>query len=205
MGGWAVVTVDDLPDYVVAGQPIKLSFVVRQHGMTPLDGLKPTVEAKLGSETALVAAQQGLGAQSGRYLATLNLPRAGDWTLTIQGGFGAQSTTILPLRAVAAGELPRALSDIERGRRLFIAKGCFTCHVNKEVTAARSMSAAPELTGRRYPAVYLAKFLANPDSNPLTQPPRNSWLKMPNLGLKDYEIASLVAMINRGGREVSAR
>jgi hypothetical protein len=53
--------------------------------------------------------------------------------------------------------------------------------------------------------VYLAKFLANPDSNPLTQPPRNSWLKMPNLGLKDYEIASLVAMINRGGREVSAR
>ena len=48
LGGWAVVTVDDLPDYVVAGQPVRLSFVVRQHGMTPLDGLRPSVEARSG-------------------------------------------------------------------------------------------------------------------------------------------------------------
>ena len=205
MGGWAVVTVDDLPDYVVAGKPINLSFVVRQHGMTPLDGLRPAVDAKLGSETVSVQAAQGPGTPAGRYLATFDLPRAGDWMLTIEGGFGAQSTTVLPLRAVRAGESPRTLSDIERGRRLFIAKGCFTCHVNTEVTAARSMTAAPELTGRRYPAAYLAKFLANPDSNPLTEIPRNSWLKMPNLGLKEREIASLVAMINSGGRQVSAR
>ncbi|HKW11433.1 MAG TPA: hypothetical protein VJO33_13705 [Gemmatimonadaceae bacterium] len=206
MGGWAVVTVDDLPDYVVADQPIKLSFVVRQHGMRPVDGLEPALDAKLGSSTISVKAQAQMSgfAESGRYVATLNLPRAGDWTVTIHSGFGAESATILPLRAVEAGAVPRALSDVERGRRLFIAKGCFTCHVNTEVTTARSVSVGPELTGRRYPAAALAKFLANPDSIQLTQLPRSAWVKMPNLGLKEREIASLVAMINTG-REVSAR
>ena len=31
-GGWASITVEDLPDYVVTGQPVKLAFTVRQHG-----------------------------------------------------------------------------------------------------------------------------------------------------------------------------
>jgi len=204
-GGWAVVTVDDLPDYVVAGQPIRLSFVVRQHGMRLLDGLEPVVDAKLGSDAIAVKAKQTNAAESGRYVATLTLPRAGEWTLTIQSGFGVQSTHSVALRAMEAGASPRALSDVERGRRLFIAKGCFTCHVNTEVTSAPSLGVGPELTGRRYPAVYLAKFLANPDSVQLTQLPRTGWVRMPNLGLKERETASLVAMINSGGRDVSAR
>ena len=33
-GGWCVVTVDDLPEYAVAGQPLALSYTVRQHGMS---------------------------------------------------------------------------------------------------------------------------------------------------------------------------
>ncbi|HKW45814.1 MAG TPA: hypothetical protein VJN70_00155 [Gemmatimonadaceae bacterium] len=202
-GGWAVVTVDDLPDYVVAGQPFQLSFVVRQHGMTPIDGLQPVIDAKLA--TSIISLKAKHATDSGHYAATLNLTRAGDWTVTIQSGFGVQSTTQVPLRVVEGGASPRALSDIERGRRLFIAKGCFTCHVNTEVTNARSLSAGPELTGRRYPPAPLAKFLSNPDSFPLTQVARPSWVKMPTLGLKDREIASLVAMINNGGRDVSAR
>ena len=43
-GGWAVVTVEDLPDYAVAGRAIPLNFTVRQHGVTLLSGLKPTIE-----------------------------------------------------------------------------------------------------------------------------------------------------------------
>ena len=49
-GGWAVVTVDDLPEYLVAGKPVTLSFVVRQHGVTPLDGLKPRITMRNGSD-----------------------------------------------------------------------------------------------------------------------------------------------------------
>ena len=203
LGGWAVVTVDDLPDYVVAGQPIRLSFVVRQHGMRPLDGLRPSVEARSGNVDISVNAQPDTG--TGRYVATLNLSRPGEWTMTIHSGFGAQSATLSPLQAVdARAARPRVLSEAERGRRLFIAKGCFTCHVNTEVTSAPSVRIGPDLTGRRYPAEPLAKFLAHPDSVQLTQLPRTGPWRMPNLGLKDREIASLVAMIN-SSRQVSAR
>ena len=201
-GGWAVVTVDDLPDYVVAGQPVRLSFVVRQHGMTPLAGLQPSVEAKFGDANVSVSAIPDTGA--GRYVATLNLPRPGDWTVTIHSGFRVSETTLPPLRTVnASTSAPRVLSDVERGRRLFIAKGCFMCHVNTEVTSAPSVRVGPDLTGRRYPAEQLAEFLAHPESVQLTQLPRTGPFRMPTLGLKEREIASLVAMIN-SGREVSA-
>jgi mono/diheme cytochrome c family protein len=202
LGGWAVVTVDDLPDYAVAGQPVTLSFVVRQHGMTPLAGLQPSVEATLGNANVLVSAIADTGA--GRYVAKVNLPRPGDWMVTIHSGFNGSRTTLPPFRTVSAGmSAPRVLSDVERGRRLFIAKGCFTCHVNSEVTSTPSVRVGPDLTGRRYPAEQLAKFLAHPESLQLTQLPRTGPFRMPNLGLKEREIASLVAMIN-SGREVSA-
>ena len=206
LGGWAVVTVDELPDYATVRQPLKLSFIVRQHGMRPLDGLQPRVEAKSGKVDMSVDALPVLGAGSGRYVATLSLPQPGDWTVTIHSGFGAQSEpTLLPLPVVDSRTAPpRAFSDADRGRRLFIAKGCFTCHVNTEVTNAQSMNIGPDLTGRRYPAEPLAKFLAHPDSIQLTRVTRPSPWKMPNLGLTEREIASLVAMIN-GGRQVSVR
>src|SRR3989442_15380910 len=41
MGGWAVVTVKDLPEYFVAGQQYTIEFQVRQHGRTLLSGLRP--------------------------------------------------------------------------------------------------------------------------------------------------------------------
>jgi len=41
MGGWAVVTVRDLPEYLVAGQQYTIEFQVRQHGRTLLSGLRP--------------------------------------------------------------------------------------------------------------------------------------------------------------------
>ena len=202
LGGWAVVTVDDLPDYAVAGQPVRLSFVVRQHGMTPLSGLRPTVEAMLGNANVLVSAIPDTGA--GRYVAKLNLSRPGDWIVTIHSGFRGSQTTLPPIRTMSARtSAPAVLSDVERGRRLFIAKGCFMCHVNSEVTSAPSVRVGPDLTGRRYPSEQLAKFLAHPESVQLTELPRTGPFRMPNLGLKDREIASLVAMIN-SGREVSA-
>ena len=47
-GGWAVITVDDFPEVVTAAQPIRLSFMVRQHGITPLGNLSPRVTATDG-------------------------------------------------------------------------------------------------------------------------------------------------------------
>src|SRR5947199_30203 len=39
-GGWAIVTLDDFPEYAVAGKPVNLTFAVRQHGVTSLPALK---------------------------------------------------------------------------------------------------------------------------------------------------------------------
>ncbi len=51
-GGWAIVTVHDLPDYAVSGRPVSLTFTVRQHGMTPLAGLKPSARHASGHPDA---------------------------------------------------------------------------------------------------------------------------------------------------------
>src|SRR6266511_5061020 len=54
-GGWASISVDDMPDYAVARQPLTLTFVVRQHGFTPLNGLEPRVEAEARRQETIAA------------------------------------------------------------------------------------------------------------------------------------------------------
>jgi mono/diheme cytochrome c family protein len=197
-GGWAVITVDDLPDYVVAGTPVKLSFAVRQHGRTLLGNLRPEVIAKgSGEEVQAVTSSSGL---RDRYAASLTIPRAGDWTVTIKSGFGPANVTLLPIKVIERGVAPpRPLPGAERGMRLFVAKGCVTCHTLEETSAWQSLNVGPSLTGRRYVPEVLATFLADPDKSPLA---RNtvSDARMPNLGLEEREIAALVSFINSTGQ-----
>ena len=44
-GGWAVITLDEIPTGVVAGEPLTIGFTVLQHGKTPMEGLDPTITA----------------------------------------------------------------------------------------------------------------------------------------------------------------
>jgi cytochrome c2 len=201
-GGWCVITVDDLPDHAVAGTPVNLSFAVRQHGRALMSDLSPEVVAK-SNGTEVRAAATELPGQ--RYKASLTLPRAGDWTITIGSGFMNNSVTLVPIKAVERGApAPAALSDVERGMRLFIAKGCVTCHSLEETSGWRTANVGPVLTGRRYVPNVLATFLADPERSPLA---RNtiSDIRMPNLGLKEREIASLVAFINSNGSTSSRK
>ena len=180
-GGWAVITVEDLPDVVEAGKPVTLTYVVRQHGLTVLDRLRGQVDASSGRLSAQGTVVET--SRSGRYAATLTLPSEGEWSITIRSGFGKSDVTLLPLTAVTHGTgLTRPVSDTERGRRLFVAKGCVTCHAQIEV--------GPNLDGKRFDAPYLSAFLANP------RPPQPGKAAMPNLGLQPKEIASLVAYLN---------
>ena len=192
-GGWAVITVDTLPDYAVAGTPVELTYSLRQHGHTLLDdpGFKGTVEARSGRTT--VNAPTNRLPRSGSYGTTLVLPSAGEWTITIKSGFGNSNLTLLPITVVAAGSsLTRTISDKERGERLFTSKGCVTCHVQ--------IQAGPNLDGKRFDPAYIARFLADPG----IAPPQPNGAKMPNLGLQQREIASLVTFLN-SDRQVSAR
>jgi len=189
-GGWAVITVDDLPDVAEVGKPVALSYMVRQHGMTPLDRLNGEIEATSGKLTARGSVGP-VPSSRGHYAASITLPSAGEWSITIRSGFGKSDLTLLPLTVVATGAgLARPVSDVDRGRRLFVAKGCETCHVQ--------IGVGPKLDGKRFDSTYIAGFLANPT------PPETGKPAMPNLGLQQREIASLVAYLN-GNRVVGAR
>jgi mono/diheme cytochrome c family protein len=193
-GGWAVVTVDDVPTHLVTGKATPISFVVRQHGNSLLPDLSPSVVLSSGStEATTMASSTG---QRGRYQATVVPPSPGMWTVTVKSGFGPSKTTLLPLRATAPNApAPRTLADAERGRQLFYGKGCVTCHV-RGADGDGQIKAGPELTGRRYAADVVAKFLDNPESSPLSKANANQYGRMPKLGLSPAEIGSLVAFLN---------
>jgi cytochrome c551/c552 len=189
-GGWATITVKELPDYVVARQPSDLAFTVRQHGVQPMNDLSPVIEARAGKVRTTAKAVRGTA--PGEYVVALNLPEPGEWTVTIHSRFGPSSVTLLPLRATGAGALARpTFTPAERGHRLFVAKGCITCHVHRDVKQSGVVKVGPELTDIRYTADYLARFLENPAIKPPTGPNR-----MPNLQLAQNEIASLVAFLD---------
>lgn len=198
IGGWAVVSVEDIPDYLVAGKPTVFDFKIRQHGEHVLDDLKPEFTARKGFKSVDARVSQ---APKGGYRATLTVPEPGDWKIAIAAKFGRSRGELLPIRAFDLRAKPAPLGDAERGRRMFAARGCVSCHVHRAVDIKGELSHyAPDLSNRRFPTEYLAEFLANPSIKPQTQ----NGARMPNLGLRRHEIAALVAFIN-GPSQVSAR
>jgi len=55
-GGWAVIIVRDLPDHVVVGKSVTLTYAVRQHGMHLLGNLTGKIEARAGTDVVHPAA-----------------------------------------------------------------------------------------------------------------------------------------------------
>ncbi|MDP3910508.1 MAG: hypothetical protein Q8Q14_08945, partial [Gemmatimonadales bacterium] len=111
MGGWAVVTVRDLPQSVVAGQQYRVAFHVRQHGLKVLSGLEPrlivrtTAPGWLGTERGELATIPARAAGEGAYAATFTAPAAEQVFLVIKNGFGGE-LRLYPLPVIAAGGRP---------------------------------------------------------------------------------------------------
>jgi cytochrome c2 len=259
-GGWAVITLDELPGQIVAGESLEIGFTVRQHGITPIDGLTPTVHARLAGFT-LTERAKGQG-ETGHYVATLTFPQAGEWAWSIEAFTGnqpmpplsvvaapaiAQSNSQAPVPSslpllvgilgltglavglfvafrrkarwaialvlaglivsagsiVSAAEQPAvkseaktvaadaSLSQVEVGRRLFIAKGCMVCHSHSDTNKVREFGVdiGPNLTNITASPEYLRLWLKDPKS-------ARSTAKMPNLELSEAEIEALIAFIN---------
>jgi cytochrome c2 len=259
-GGWAVITLDALPGEIVAGEPLEIGFMVRQHGVTPLDGLTPTIHARQAGFTLSEPARaQG---ETGHYVATLTFPQAGEWTWSIEAFTGSQPMpplSVIAAPAIAKSETPvpvsnnisllvgllglaglavgsfvafrrkarwaialvvaglvlgagsivsaaqqpaaqpeakavsasLALSQVEVGRQLFIAKGCMVCHSHSETNTVREIfvDSGPNLTNIKASPEYLRLWLKDPKA-------AKSTAQMPNLGLKETEIEALIAFIN---------
>jgi hypothetical protein len=190
-GGWAVSTVEHVPDYAVAGTPLRLTFAIRQHGVTPATGLDARVEGVFGSR--LVSAKAEPATHPGRYSATITMPSAGDWTMAV--GAWSPSTTFrwgetrFTLPVIEPGRIPPPVDGAHRGARLFAAKGCVSCHRHEAVTAA-SMSIGPALTGRAYPPEVLGAWLEADRACTV------GWACMPVFDLTSAEIAALAAFFH---------
>jgi len=264
-GGWAVITLDELPVTATAGEPLTIGFTVLQHGKTPTSGLSPTIVFTLPKEKQFsVIAEED---DTGHYTASVTFPQEGEWEWTINafmeqpmpaisvaaapvmtapsqptvqteaipyalivrvlafglalvGAFFAFRTksrltiglTALCLTVALASFLPgsavpkveaqdvptaqptveSSITQVELGRRLFIAKGCITCHVNNKVVSSQYVTinmGAPNLTN--FSASPEALFLRLKDPASV-----KSDTQMPNLGLSEVEIEALIAFIN---------
>lgn len=200
MGGWAVVTVQDLPEYFVAGGSYTIEFKVRQHGRHLLNDLDPelivsTSAPRFGGlvdganeQRIPVTARPG----QGTYAATFTAPSAGPLYLTIKSGFGASNLRLYPAAVIAAGATPPAMSVSDRGRALFVAKGCNACHTNADLVDRpdnQQIKVGPELGGHRLARDYVIQKVKKPASE-----------TMPDLGLSDAEISAIATFLTGGER-----
>jgi cytochrome c2 len=108
-GGWAVITLDELPTEITAGQALSIGFTVRQHGQTLRSDLKPIVRFdRADAKESFEVTAQRQGAE-GHYAAEIKFPSAGQWDWRVdieQFGMITQPMPVLTVQAVPAGNAP---------------------------------------------------------------------------------------------------
>jgi mono/diheme cytochrome c family protein len=194
-GGWVVITLSTVPEFVTAGRPITIVYTVRQHGHTLMNNLDGRIEARRG-KTVVRAKAQKLP-PDGSYAATVTIPEPGAWTLTVVGGSGLLNDTLaLPVQVVAAGARPEETSSSGRGRVLFEGKGCVSCHAHDDVDTPHTATVL-NLSAKQYTPEGVRAFLAAIPAMPERTSAFGTGRKMPNLGLAEDEIDALAAFVGR--------
>lgn len=87
-GGWAVVTLDALPQNVVVNESVKIGMTIRQHGKSAwvYDNVRVRGFHHTG-ETFVTRAEMD---ERGHYTATLNFSRAGKWEWAVASGLAPE-------------------------------------------------------------------------------------------------------------------
>ncbi len=88
-GGWAVITLDALPTDARAGQALSLGFMVRQHGVTPIDRifdgaiLTPLLTARNTTTGATLRVEGRKEGPLGHFVVDVTFPDTGAWQWSI--------------------------------------------------------------------------------------------------------------------------
>ena len=100
-GGWAVITLDELPTGVIAGELFTVGFTVLQHGITPMTDLDPTILAVSpdGEKFIVLAKPEGKPGH-------LTFPTKGKWNWTIQAFTMEQKMPVLSVAAPSIASAP---------------------------------------------------------------------------------------------------
>ncbi len=206
MGGWTVISVVNPPLSLEAGASYRMEYTVRQHGQELLTGLRGSVLVQPGDggSAGPTSVRSEAGARKGYYTAIIRVPDSDRVTLTVKSGFGAGGwgdLTLVSLPVTRAGEPRPIVAPAERGRQLFVAKGCGSCHLNGDVPEFAHLNrtitgVGPDLTGRRLEASYIRQRLSDPGSLP---PIGTGNVRMPNLDLATADVEALVALLTGSG------
>lgn len=151
-GGWAVVTLDSLPARVVAGEPLTVGFMVRQHGNNPLTGLNASVGIQKDGSTEVqwIPATEDL--EPGHYSATLNFPAAGTWHWIVGSGFWPEGQpmpdlTVSEASGAIAQTTPSSLPFVLGGVGLIGLAGSLVALVRTKSPWAAAAALAAALIG----------------------------------------------------------
>jgi hypothetical protein len=101
-GGWATVELGESPSGIVAGEPWRVELIVKQHGVTPMSGITPSVRIDNGEGVVRTFRARPTGTV-GTYVADVTYPAAGTWRTRFYDGF----TDVIPHR-LAPMDVPAA-------------------------------------------------------------------------------------------------
>lgn len=103
-GGWVVISLETLPQQIHAGEPLQVSFMVRQHGQTPIHSVEPMLTASNAETGERIQVKAEPAKELGRFLATVDFPSAGVWEWSISAEPFPQTAAFAPLSVQAARE-----------------------------------------------------------------------------------------------------
>jgi len=82
-GGYATVGLSSLPTGVAAGEPWDPDITIRQHGVTPLEGLTPTLTIRNEATGASRNFSASATGEPGVYRAHVVFPERGSWNIAV--------------------------------------------------------------------------------------------------------------------------
>jgi hypothetical protein len=102
-GGWAVTTVEGVPDDIVAGATYDITYTMLQHGDKPVDMANTGIVVYPPDGGAPLIFQGTPTGEPGQYTAQVTFPTAGAWRWEAdQGGFGPFPLGTLPVTEASA-------------------------------------------------------------------------------------------------------
>jgi hypothetical protein len=102
-GGWAITTLDPLPQDMAAGQTYQVGYVIRQHGQTPATFATPQI--RISQATTQFTFQGRPEGGPGHFVSDVTFPTDGAWTWTVdQTPFASQALGSIAIQPVAVPE-----------------------------------------------------------------------------------------------------
>ena len=102
-GGWAVTTLDPLPNELRAGQTYAIGYMIRQHGQTPFASAQTAIEIRSSRSQAPQRFRAVPDGPPGHYVAQVTFPTAGEWQWDVdQTPFAPQALGTITVLAPAS-------------------------------------------------------------------------------------------------------